>query len=122
MANTTEHISIVNTSRSTVVGHNVRLADTFLTRLFGLLGKRGINPGGGLLIKPSSGVHTFGMAFPIDIIALDQAYRVVGAWSHIGPRRIRGLNRRTRCILELPSGQIERSKTVIGDELKLESN
>jgi len=121
MVNQVKHITILNITKTTIVCREGRLADTFLTRLFGLLGKKEMNPGEGLLIKPSSGVHTFGMSFPIDIVALDRMYRVIGAWTHIGPWRIRGLSWKTRSVLELPTGQIERSKIVIGDELLLSS-
>jgi hypothetical protein len=38
--------------------------------MFGLLGRRGLNAGEGLWIKPSFGVHTVGMRFPIDAIGL----------------------------------------------------
>lgn len=122
MAKQVNYISILNVSKTTVVCHKGRLADTFVTRLFGLLGKKGMQPGEGLLIKPSSGVHTFGMSFPIDIVALDRTYRVVGAWTNIGPWRIRGLSLKTRSVLELPAGQIERSKIVAGDELVLKGD
>ena len=121
MVNQVKHITILNITKTTIVCREGRLANTFLTRLFGLLGKKEMNPGEGLLIKPSSGVHTFGMSFPIDIVALDRMYCVVGVWTHIGPWRIRGLSWKTRFVLELPTGQIERSKIVIGDELLLSS-
>ena len=112
-------ISIHNQTRATVVCHQVRIADTFLSRLVGLLGKRTLTPGTGLLIQPSSGVHTWGMAFPIDIVALGRSYEVVGAWQSVGPWRIRGLSLKTRHVLELPPGQIERAQITVGDELCL---
>ena len=117
--NPQSHISISNKTRSTMVCRKGRIANTFLTRLFGLLGSRKLDPDAGLLIQPCSGVHTFGMKFAIDIVALDREYRVVGVWSDIGPWRIRGLSRRTRRVLELPSGQIERAMISVGDELAL---
>ena len=61
------------------------LANTFRTRLFGLLGRKGLKQGSGLLIRPSSGVHTFGMSFPIDIVSLDRDYRVLGVFENTGP-------------------------------------
>jgi uncharacterized membrane protein (UPF0127 family) len=81
-----------------------------------------MNSGEGLLIKPSSGVHTFGMSFAIDIVALDGEYRVLGVWSDIGPWRIRGVSWKTRCILELPAGQIKRSQLAVGDDVTLVEN
>ena len=104
------------TSRVTVCSTGF-VANTFLLRFVGLLGKRSIAPEEGLLIKPSSGVHTFGMRFPIDIVALDKRNRVLGAWSNIGPWKIRGLGLRTRSILELAPGRIDQCRITRGDQL-----
>ena len=97
------------------------LANTFRTRLFGLLGRKGLKEGTGLLIKPSSGVHTFGMSFPIDIVSLDQNYRVLGTFENTGPWTIRGLSLKTRSVLELPAGRIQECGIEPGDELTLEA-
>jgi uncharacterized protein len=97
------------------------LANTFRTRLFGLLGRKGLKQGAGLLIKPSSGVHTFGMSFPIDIVTLDRDYRVLRIFENTGPWTIRGLSLKTRSVLELPAGRIQECKIEPGDTLTLET-
>lgn len=97
------------------------LANTFRTRLFGLLGRKGLKEGSGLLIKPSSGVHTFGMSFPIDIVTLDRDYRVLGVFENTGPWTIRGLSLKTRSVLELPAGRIQECNIEPGDTLTLEA-
>ena len=56
-------LRVFNTTQICVIGDKVELADTSMRRLFGLLGRRGLETGGGLWIKPSSGVHTFFMSF-----------------------------------------------------------
>jgi len=104
------------TSGSVVCTQGV-LANTFGTRLFGLLGKKGLEEGSGLLIRPSSGVHTFGMSFPIDIVSLDRNDRVIGAFENIGAGTIRGLSVKTRSVLELPAGRIRECGIKSGDEL-----
>ncbi len=93
------------------------LANTFSTRLCGLLGRRSLDPEEGLLIRPSSGVHTFGMSFPIDIVSLDKRRRVIGVFEDIGAGTIRGLNLKTRSVLELPAGRIRLCGIKPGDEL-----
>lgn len=50
-------IEIVNVSKNTIVGSDIGVASTAWSRLVGLLGKVGLDLGGGLLIVPSSGVH-----------------------------------------------------------------
>jgi uncharacterized membrane protein (UPF0127 family) len=110
---------IVNATKSTVVCMRGDFANTMRLRLVGLLGMRHLEPETGLLIKPSSGVHTFGMRFPIDIVSLDRNNRVLGAWENIGPWRIRGLSLRTRSVLELPSGRIKECLIEAGDQLSV---
>jgi uncharacterized membrane protein (UPF0127 family) len=113
------HVEIVNTTKGTTLGTRVRVADTSWSRMFGLLGETSLDPGGGLLIQPSSGVHTFGMKFAIDIVALDRQCRVLGAWTSVGPFRVAGLDWKTRRVLELPGGAIRDSLTAVGDQIAI---
>ncbi|HEY6971955.1 MAG TPA: hypothetical protein VJA94_22280, partial [Candidatus Angelobacter sp.] len=56
-------VRAVNTTRGTILGEGIRVADTGLTRIVGLLGERSLPAGDGLLILPCQGVHTWGMLF-----------------------------------------------------------
>jgi uncharacterized protein len=116
------HVSITNRTKSTVVCRQVRIADTFAKRLLGLLGKESLEPDTGLLLQPSTGFHTWGMKFAIDVVTLDQDSQVIALWERIGPWRMCGLDSRTRSVLELPAGQIVQSKIEVGDELTLMMN
>ncbi len=109
------------TTGEVVCTHGI-LANTFRTRLFGLLGRRGLEEGAGLLIRPSSGVHTFGMSFPIDIVSLDKNQRVIETFEDTGAWTIRGLGVKTRSVLELPAGRIRKCGIKPGHELILEAS
>lgn len=50
---------------------NLYMADTFLTRLRGLLFRRMIAENEALLIRPCDSVHTFGMKYEIVVVFLD---------------------------------------------------
>ncbi len=115
-------VEIRNQTKDTSLGSEISRADTGVTRLFGLLGKRKLEASTGLLIVPSSGVHTFGMLFPIDIIALDSGMRVRGVWEKVGAFRFAGLSWKTRSVLELPAGTIRESHTEVGDQLVQDDN
>ncbi len=109
-----------NQSRNTSLGDRIRLADTSLSRFVGLLGKKSLRPGTGLWIMPSNGVHTFGMAFSIDVVFLDAKHRVVQLRENLRPFRLTSLNWSARSVLELPVATICASQTEVGDDLELE--
>jgi uncharacterized protein len=119
MMPTSKAIAIVNTSKNALVGSDIRVAATAWSRLVGLLGQVGLDPGGGLFITPSSGVHTWGMLFPIDVVALDRRMRVLGVWERVDCFRIAAVGWKTRSILELPAGTIQRSRIEVNDQLAI---
>ena len=106
-----------NLTQGTTVAERVTIADTFLPRLIGLLGKRHLDSGCGLLIKPSSGVHTIGMLFAIDVVALDGNLCVFRLWENLVPFRVTAVSLKTRTVLELPAGQIRARHLQVGDQL-----
>jgi uncharacterized membrane protein (UPF0127 family) len=112
-------MEIFNQTQRTVLCQRASAADTTLTRLVGLLGRPGLQMEEGLLIRPSSGVHTFGMCFAIDVVSLGCGDYVLGVWRSVGPWRICGLSFKTRSVLELTPGAIDRSSTKVGDKLEI---
>jgi uncharacterized membrane protein (UPF0127 family) len=114
---TRRHITIIDETKGSVVGWNIDVASTCFARLVGLLGRAGLEPGTGLLIVPSSGVHTWGMRFPIDVVALDRSLRVLGTWQRLGGFRIAALGWKTHAVLELPAGTIQQSNIGVHDQL-----
>lgn len=88
-----------------------------IARLRGLLGYRALERSAGLLVKPSSGVHTFGMAFPIDIAVLDKENCVLALRHRVGPGRICGAGWKTRSVLELAPGRLREAGVCRGDRI-----
>ena len=112
-------IHIASGSSSGMICRNVEVADTFLTRFVGLLGRRGMAKDTGLWLNPSRGVHTFGMRFAIDVVALDAEMTVVGLYPDLRAWRIAATSAKTRSVLELPTGHIEASQLGLGERLLL---
>ena len=111
-------ITILNITTGKPVGSQIGVADTSLSRLIGLMGKKQLDAGRGLLIRPSSGVHTFGMRFSIDAVGLDKSFRVIALWPDLKPFRISGISFKTHSVLELPAGQIALCQIGLGDQLQ----
>jgi uncharacterized membrane protein (UPF0127 family) len=85
-----------------VLGVEVPVASSFPSRFLGLALLRRDRAGPGLLIPRCRSVHTFGMRFPLEVVFLDGAGRVLDQRRAVPPNRI------MRCpdasaVLELPS-------------------
>jgi uncharacterized membrane protein (UPF0127 family) len=111
-------MNLRNVTRATTVGTRITIADTFLTRLIGLAGRRRLDAGCGLLIRPSSGIHTFGMRFSIDVVALNKRLQVLKVWHRLAPFRVTGIHLKTHSVLELPPGQIRNCRIEVGDQME----
>ena len=85
----------------------------------GLLGRDGLEPGEGLLLRPASSVHTWFMRFPIDVVFLTRDLVVVGIADGLEPWRAAG-RRGARAVLELPAGECDRLGATVGDALRLQ--
>jgi uncharacterized protein len=109
-----------NIDTGSVIADLVAVADTRGTRAVGLLNRSGFEPGEGLWIVPSRGVHTCWMRFAIDIIALDDKGVVIDRVLNLKPWRIRLPRRGTAGVLELPVGTLTRSGTAIGHRVSFE--
>lgn len=83
---------------------------TQLSSRVGLLNTPALSTGDGLLLRGGGrAIHTQGMHFPIDVVFLDDAHRVLGWEKSVAPGRIRFRGPSgTRSILELGQGTIER--------------
>jgi uncharacterized membrane protein (UPF0127 family) len=112
-------VKVVDETQGTVIGDRVEVADTSLTRMKGLLGRHGLDAGAGLWIRPSSGVHTIGMKFPIDVVGLDSKRRVIKLWENLVPYRLTSVSGKLRSVVELPAGRIAECNLAVGDVLDI---
>ncbi len=111
---------VLNVTRNTEVASSAEVASSGSRRTKGLLGRKGLELGGGMWIVPCEAVHTFFMQFPLDLIYLDRKHRVRKVSRHVPPWRI-SFCLRAHSILELPSGAISDSQTHPGDQLEISS-
>jgi uncharacterized protein len=98
-----------------------RVADRALPRMRGLLGRRGLESGEGLLLKPSPSIMTFFMRFPIDAVFLDEEGTVIKVRANLGPWRLAGC-RGAHATLELRAGEASRRGIREGDRLAAVEN
>lgn len=86
----------------------VEVADGWWRRAVGLLGRRELPEGHGLLLRPCRSIHTWFMRFPIDVVYLDESGQVLKVAPDVRAWRFSAGPRHTRMALELRSGESER--------------
>ena len=101
-----------------VVCEHCVLADNPWTRLKGLLGRRGLGDGEGLLIRPTGSIHMFFMRFAIDAVFLDRELRVLKVVPDLKPWRM-AARRGAKQVLEIAAGEAERRGLEPGQQLVL---
>jgi uncharacterized protein len=108
---------VYNQTRECFLSLNVTAADTIFSRLRGLIGRLKLRSDEGIWVVPSRGVHTLGLLFPLDLIYLDEHYRVIHLVEYFPTFRIAPLKTQAESVLELPTHTIYSSQTQPGDEL-----
>ena len=110
-------LRVVNTGRDRELGSRVGLADGWLSRLRGMLGRPEPKPGEGLLLTPCQSVHMYGMRFPLDVAFIDRDGVIVAAYRTLQPGSRSKWHRNAAHALELPAGTLDSSGTAVGDVL-----
>lgn len=111
-------MQIVNVTTDQNLAVEARVAGTFLSRLVGLLNRRELGMGEGLVIKPCNSVHTCFMRFPIDVVFVDDQYRIVKIIENMQAFRFSPIVKSAASVVELPAGVVRITNTQVGDEVK----
>jgi uncharacterized membrane protein (UPF0127 family) len=109
---------VINVTRNTLLSDRCQRATSFGTRLLGLLGRKTIMAGEGLLLDRCQAIHTCGMRFPIDVLSLDKELRVLRTIENLPSFRARFL-KKAAYVLELPAGMVCRTRTAVGDQVQI---
>lgn len=96
----------------------VELADSFLSRLRGLMFRRRLEAGRGLLLAPCNSVHMLFMRFAIDVIYLDKDLCIKKIVRSLPPWLGMSICFGAWGALELPNGTAQRLRLVVGQQFK----
>ena len=99
-----------------ILAKEVETADTFFTRLWGLMMRPSLAKGKGLLLSPCPQIHTCFMRFAIDAVFCDKNGRVLYVKENMKPWRFGRFVRGSYYTLELPGGSLQ-GQVHPGDEL-----
>jgi len=112
-------LTAINVTRDVRLTEGARVADSFTSRLVGLLRDKGLKHGDGLWIVPCNSIHSIGMQFVFDAIFLDKNLKVVHLVREMKPWRISKLIFAAHSVLELPPGLISQTATTVGDQFEM---
>jgi uncharacterized protein len=120
-----QHLDLIAEGK-TVPLWRVEVAGSWLSRLRGLIGRRGLGPGEGLYLPDTSSIHMLFMRFAIDCLFVgaprtDGSRQVVAVRQRLAPWTgvvwwVRG----ARGVVELPAGSLAASGLKLGDYVSFE--
>lgn len=95
---------------------NIAVANTFKTRLRGLIGTQKLDESG-LFIPRCNWIHTFFMSISIDVLYLDGRGVIRKIDSHLSPWRLPVPVFSATDVVELPAGFAQQKNLKVGDHL-----
>lgn len=107
-----------NQTRGRVMAEKLKIADSFWSRLKGLLGTKELPIGEALLIRPCNNIHMFGMKYSIDVVFADAANQVLKTVAHLTPGKIASC-RGAAYVVEMPCGTLQNTGTEPGDLIEM---
>jgi len=112
-------VQVVNRTHNVVVAERAEMAENVWTRFMGLMGRRSLEPGAGLVILPNNSIHMFFMRFAIDVLHVSKEGTVLKILHSIKPWRVGPIVRKCHYTVELPPGTAAATGTVEGDQIEL---
>ena len=100
---------IIGKKNNRVIAENAIVATTFFERAIGLMFSKHMDGFDGLIINPCKSIHTFFMNYPIDVLFLDERYKIVKIKRKIDPWRITPIYFRATQVVELYGGSLSLS-------------
>ncbi len=108
-----------NHSRGRMLIENGLVAAGPWARLRGLIGRPSLQPGEGLVLPGTKGIHTIGMRYAIDIAFLNKQGYVIHLTRSMHPFRISRVVIHSAMALELRAGLLYETGTAIGDLIEV---
>jgi uncharacterized membrane protein (UPF0127 family) len=104
---------------NTPVGEHIEVAATFGRRFMGLMFRRKLPEGSGLLLLPCGSIHMCFMRMALDIVYTDARFRVLAVEENLKPWRVGKFVKGAKAVLELPVGTVRRCGVAPGTALEI---
>ena len=107
----------VLTKGGVVLYESCRVANTFVSRFLGLMGKSSVPEDEALVFPKCNSIHTFFMKIPIDVIFVSKTGKVIKVFPELNPWRLLLPIKGAAHAIELTSRGADRKNIQIGDQL-----
>lgn len=95
----------------------ILIADSFFTRLAGLMFRKPLPVATGLLLSPCNSVHMCFMRFAIDVVYVDKEYTVLKVVKNLRPWIGLSMCTKAWATVEFAAGEVERCGLEVGRKL-----
>ncbi len=112
-------LQLVHVASGEILARTLEKPRTFVGRGIGLMFRRELPAGHGMLIDPCNGIHMLFMRFPIDALFLDRLDRVKRIYRRVPPwYGVVWLVWGAEKVVELPAGSLEPYDLPVGEQLE----
>lgn len=112
-----EKMKIIHKKTNMVIATKVKVANTFLSRLKGLMFIKKMEGFDAMLIENTNSVHNCFVRFSIDLVFINSEWKVVKIIRNFKPWRFSWIYLKARHVVELPAGSLS-DEVEIGDLLE----
>lgn len=112
---------IINSTKGTIIAEQHKVSKSLISKITGLIKYR-LMEEEGLLMPSVFQIHTFFMKYAIDVIFLDRNFTVAALYQNLQPWKLSNLHLKSKYVLELNVGAIQKSLTSIGDKIAICTN
>jgi uncharacterized protein len=112
-------VAIQDTRTGEALAEQAGWCSSLWSRFRGLMFRRSLPPGGGIVLVPCGSVHMAFMWMALDVVYVDRDLRVVKLVSRLKPYRLSFGGRRAHAAIELPAGTLDGTAVAVGDALRV---
>lgn len=99
----------LKTQNGDVICNNMMVASDLYLRLKGLMFSEELPGCDGFLIKPCNSIHTFFMRYSLDLVFLDNNFKIVKVFYDLSPWRMTWVYFRSHQVLEMKAGTLKKN-------------
>jgi uncharacterized protein len=111
-------VAIMDRRSGATLAEHAGWYDSMWNSFRGLMLRRQLPSGAGIVLTPCNSVHMALMRMPLDVVYFDVEHRIVKLVSDLKPYRVSFGGRGAHAAIELPAGTLRGKDLAVGDSLE----